>query len=59
MESPLYLSLIGAVINLSYGILIWLSMCACAWPCSRLWRKAASQSKQQQKNLFILINQRT
>lgn len=29
MESPLYLSLIGAVISLSYGILIWLSMCAC------------------------------
>lgn len=30
MELPLYLSFIGVVINLSYGILIWLSRCACA-----------------------------
>lgn len=62
MESPLYLSLIGAVINLSYGILIWLSMCACAWvsACSWLWRKTASQSvRSTTKKSVHIMNQRT
>lgn len=60
MESPLYLSLIGAVINLSYGILIWLSLCACAWvsacSCSQPVKATAKKSVHINKSTDLRVN---